>query len=268
MLDRRTFIAAAPAVLFNVPAQSIAAPRSKESKSSMATNTHETTPNRFIEAGGIKYAYRRFGAARGVPMVFLQHFRGSMDDWDPLLTNGFAKSRPVILFDNAGVGLSGGSVPDTIGGMADKALEVIDAVGLTQIDLLGFSMGGCIAQILTLKRPSLVRRLILAGTGPGGGDGILPPDPRVIPILTSGQSGREERLMLFFEATETSQAAGRRYWDRTLTRQGEKDSFASVEAGKVMLTAIGKFSKAKVLPIRGSEKSSRPHWSQMATTTS
>jgi pimeloyl-ACP methyl ester carboxylesterase len=167
MLDRRTFIAAAPAVLFNVPAQSIAAPRSKESKSSMATNTHETTPNRFIEAGGTKYAYRRFGAAHGVPMVFLQHFRGSMDNWDPLLTNGFAKSRPVILFDNAGVGLSGGSVPDTIGGMADKALEVIDAIGLTQIDLLGFSMGGSIAQILTLKRPSLVRRLILAGTGPG-----------------------------------------------------------------------------------------------------
>jgi pimeloyl-ACP methyl ester carboxylesterase len=112
----------------------------------MALQTHETAPTRFVEANGIRYAYRSFGKESGVPLVFLQHFRGTMDDWDPAVVNGLAKDRPVVLFDNAGIARSGGETPDTIAEMARDALAVIEALGLTQIDLLGFSIGGFVAR--------------------------------------------------------------------------------------------------------------------------
>src|SRR6266705_2626708 len=131
----------------------------------------ETTPTRFVSVGDVRFAYRRFGKPSGTPLVFLQHFRGSMDNWDPALLNGFAKDRTVITFDNAGVGFSTGEVPDTVAAMAHHALDFIDALHLTQVDLLGFSLGGYIAQHLTLSSPQLVRRLILAGTGAGRGEG-------------------------------------------------------------------------------------------------
>jgi pimeloyl-ACP methyl ester carboxylesterase len=138
----------------------------------MALQTHETAPTRFIEANGIRYAYRSFGKESGVPLVFLQHFRGTMDDWDPAVVNGLAKDRPVVLFDNAGIARSGGETPDTIAEMARDALAVIEALGLRQIDLLGFSIGGFVAQQVALDRPDLVRRVILVGTGPQGGEGM------------------------------------------------------------------------------------------------
>src|SRR5258707_7529932 len=103
----------------------------------MALQTHETAPTRFIDANGIRYAYRSFGKESGVPLVFLQHFRGTMDDWDPAVVNGLAKDRPVVLFDNAGIARSGRETPDNIAGIARHALAVIDALGLTQNDLVG-----------------------------------------------------------------------------------------------------------------------------------
>jgi pimeloyl-ACP methyl ester carboxylesterase len=129
-------------------------------------HTHQTAPTQFVEANGIRFAYRRFGKPGGVPLVFMQHFRGGMDHWDPAVTDGFAEHRPVILFDNAGVAASTGETPDTIDAMADHATDFIGAIGLAQVDLLGFSIGGYIAQTLALRRPELIRRLILAGTGP------------------------------------------------------------------------------------------------------
>jgi len=132
----------------------------------MTQHTHQTAPTQFVDADGIRFAYRRFGKGGGVPLVFMQHFRGGMDHWDPAVTDGFAEHRPVILFDNAGVAASTGETPDTIDAMADHAADFIGALGLAQVDLLGFSIGGYIAQILALRRPELIRRLILAGTGP------------------------------------------------------------------------------------------------------
>src|ERR1700730_9504642 len=132
-------------------------------------HTHQTAPTQFVEANGIRFAYRRFGNAAGIPLVFMQHFRGGMDHWDPTVTDGFAEHRPIILFDNAGVAASTGETPDTIDAMADHAADFIGALGLAQIDLLGFSIGGYIAQTLALRRPELIRRLILAGTGPRAG---------------------------------------------------------------------------------------------------
>jgi pimeloyl-ACP methyl ester carboxylesterase len=129
-------------------------------------------PNQLVDAGnGVTYAYRRFGAASpGVlPLVMLQHFRGNLDDWDPLLLGALASGREVIVVDNAGVGLSSGTVPRTIAEMGRDVIAFTDALGLRRIDLLGFSIGGMIAQELALLRPQLVRRLVLAGTGPQGG---------------------------------------------------------------------------------------------------
>ena len=123
----------------------------------MAPQTYETTPTRFVEANGIRYAYRSFGKESGVPLVFLQHFRGTMDNWDPAVVNGLAKDRPVVLFDSAGIARSGGQTPDNVAEMAHHALAVIKALGLTQVDLLGFSLGGFVAQQVTLDRPDLVR---------------------------------------------------------------------------------------------------------------
>src|SRR5260370_1839050 len=140
----------------------------------------ETTPTRFVHVREVRIAYRRFGKPAGTPLVFLQHFRGSMDNGDPALLNGFAKDRTVITFDNAGVGLSSGEVPDTVAAMAQDALDFLDALNLTQVDLLGFSLGGYIAQHLTLQHPQRVRRLILAGTGAGRGEGTQAPNPTTL----------------------------------------------------------------------------------------
>ena len=134
------------------------------------TYQHVTAPTQFAEANGIRFAYRRFGQEGGTPLLFMQHFRGGMDHWDPAVTDGFAKNRPVILFDNAGVASSSGETPDTIDAMAEHAADFIAALGLSQIDLLGFSIGGYIAQTLTIRHPELIRRLILAGTGPRAGE--------------------------------------------------------------------------------------------------
>jgi pimeloyl-ACP methyl ester carboxylesterase len=137
---------------------------------------HVTAPTQFVEANGIRFAYRRFGQEGGTPLLFMQHFWGGMDHWDPAVTDGFAKDRPVILFDNAGVASSSGETPDTIDAMAEHAADFVGALGLSQIDLLGFSIGGYIAQTLTVRHPELIRRLILAGTGQRAGE--PPQDPK------------------------------------------------------------------------------------------
>jgi len=135
----------------------------------MTQHTHQTAPTQFVDANGIRFAYRRFGKGGAAPLVFMQHFRGGMDHWDPAVSDGFAEHRPVILFDNAGVAASIGETPNTIDAMADHAADFIGALGLAQVDLLGFSIGGYIAQTLALRRPELIRRLILAGTRPARG---------------------------------------------------------------------------------------------------
>ena len=125
---------------------------------------------------------RRFGKPSGTPLLFLQHYRGSMDNWDPALLNGFAKDRTAITFDNAGVGFATVEVHDNVADMAHHAIAFIGALNLTQVDLLGFSLGGYIAQHITLSRPNLVRRLILAGTGPGKGEGTQDLNPAILTL--------------------------------------------------------------------------------------
>ena len=135
-------------------------------------HTHQTAPTQFVEANGIRFAYRRFGKSGGVPIVFNQHYTGTMDYWDPALTDGLASDREVILFNNAGVSSSSGEVPTTFEQMGANAVAFSRALGLNKMDVLGFSIGGMVAQEIALQAPDLVRKLILGGTGPRGGQGM------------------------------------------------------------------------------------------------
>src|ERR1700692_2727117 len=132
-------------------------------------HTHQTARTQFVEANGIRFAYRRFGKTGGVPLVFNQHYIGTMDYWDPIVTDGLARDREVILFNKAGVSSSSSEVPTTFERMGADAIAFIKALGLTQVDILGFSIGGMVAQEITLQAPDLVRHLVLVGTGPRGG---------------------------------------------------------------------------------------------------
>src|SRR6266403_2655439 len=125
----------------------------------MNNYTHKTAPTQFVEAAGIRFAYRRFGATIDITLLFFMHFTGTMDHWDPALTDGFARDREVILFNNTGISTSSGEVPTSIEEMARYAGSFVNALGLDKIDLLGFSLGGLVAQQLTLDRPDIIRRL-------------------------------------------------------------------------------------------------------------
>src|SRR3954462_3601500 len=129
-------------------------------------------PTRTLSAGGVEFAYRQLGPDAGVPVVFLTHLAAVLDNWDPRVVDGIAAKHPVITFDNRGVGASSGSTPTTIEEMARDAVTFIRALGFDQVDLFGFSMGGMIAQLIAQEEPQLVRKMILAGTGPAGGEGI------------------------------------------------------------------------------------------------
>ncbi|MEU5031442.1 alpha/beta fold hydrolase [Streptomyces milbemycinicus] len=200
-----------------------------------------TAPNQFVEgANGVTYAYRRFGTpAPGVlPLVMLQHFRGNLDNWDPLLLGALASHREVIPVDNAGVGLSSGTVPRTITEMAHDAITFVDALGLTRIDLLGFSIGGMVAQELTLIRPQLVHRLVLAGTGPRSGVLMHGWINDVQALANVADNHPEDLLSLFFEVTPTSQQKGREFLERRASRTEDRDKPAGLQARDAQMDAI------------------------------
>jgi pimeloyl-ACP methyl ester carboxylesterase len=200
-------------------------------------NSHNSAPTRFIEARGVKYAYRRFGAAAGTPIVFLQHFRGGLDNWDPAVTDGIAKDRPVILFNNAGVSSSGGEPADTVGGMTEHVVTFLKALGVEQVDLLGFSLGGFVAQQVAIENPDLIRRVVLAGTGPQGGEGMDSFTPKVAEHATQETPVVENFLYLFFSSSESSQVAGRAFWERRHKRS-EQDIPSSMAAMRAQAAAI------------------------------
>ncbi|MCX5087913.1 alpha/beta hydrolase [Streptomyces sp. NBC_00365] len=200
-----------------------------------------TAPNQFVEgANGVTYAYRRFGTpSPGVlPLVMLQHFRGNLDNWDPLLLGALASHREVIPVDNAGVGLSSGTVPPTITGMARDAITFVEALGLPRIDLFGFSIGGMVAQELTLIRPQLVRRLVLAGTGPRSGVLMHGWINDVQSLANVADNHPEDLLSLFFDITPTSQQKGREYLERRASRTGDRDKPAGLQARDAQMDAI------------------------------
>ena len=201
----------------------------------MIQDTHLTAPTRFVESNGIRYAYRRFGSETGTPLVFLQHFRGGLDNWDPAVTDGLAKGRPVILFNNAGVASSSGETPNTVDALSDHVAVFVNALGLSQVDVLGFSIGGHVAQSFVLRHPHLVRRLILVGSGPRNGEPAT--DPRVREVAGNPTPVLEDFLFLFFSPSEAGQAAGRAFWERRHQRK-DADPPSSVQTMQAQLAAL------------------------------
>ena len=204
----------------------------------MNQHTHQTAPTQFVEANGIRFAYRRFGKTGGMPLVFNQHFRGTMDYWDPAVTDGLARNREVILFNNAGVSSSSGKVPTSFQEMGANAVAFIQALGLAKVDVLGFSIGGMVAQEITAQAPELVRRLILVGTGPRGADMSTSKSAEIF----AGAYDPPEHLWLavHFSPSPSSRAAGLAFLKRKLLRQG-RDPEVSEEAAAAQREAIGKY---------------------------
>jgi pimeloyl-ACP methyl ester carboxylesterase len=181
----------------------------------MTMLTHQTAPTHYVEANGIRFAYRRFGKTGDLPVVFNQHFRGTMDHWDPAVTDGLAKGREVILFNNAGVSSSSGEVPSTFEKMGANAVAFIEALGLTKIDVLGFSIGGFVAQEIALQALDLVNRLVLVGAGPRGGEGMATLTPEAQRIFGATYDNPDHLwLHVHFTRSEKSQAAGRKFLNR------------------------------------------------------
>jgi pimeloyl-ACP methyl ester carboxylesterase len=208
----------------------------------MTQYSHQTAPTQFVDAGGVRFAYRRFGKRGGVPLVFNMHFIGTMDHWDPLVTDGLAATREVILFNNAGISSSSGEVPTTFEEMGANAVAFIEALGLEQVDVLGFSIGGFVAQEITLQAPEVVCRLVLVGTGPRGGQQMATLTPEAQQIFAATYNPPEELwLKVHFTDSEASQAAGREFLKRFLRRTEDRDPAVNGKAAPAQIEAIGKW---------------------------
>jgi pimeloyl-ACP methyl ester carboxylesterase len=175
-------------------------------------------------ANGVDYAYRDTGGEAGVPLVLLQHFRGNLDNWDPALIDALASVRRVVTFDNAGVGGSTGTTPDTIEQMARDAIAFLGAMELSQIDLLGFSIGSFVAQQIALVRPALVRRLILASAAPQGAAGMHGWAPEVIGAIGTPNTSPDAYLDVFFAQSASSREAGQEALRRMYARTEDRDT--------------------------------------------
>jgi len=200
------------------------------------SHTHETVPTSFITVKSTKFAYRAFGKNSGVPIVFLQHFTGTLDNWDPALTNALAQRHPVILFDNKGVGSSDGTTPESVDEMANDAIDFIYALGFEKVDLLGFSLGGLIAQNLAERYPELIRKLILAGTGPKGSEGLT----ELLQVINAGMVDGPAKALrnLFFTKTTSGRSAGEQFLQRLQSRKADRDIPASEATVNAQAKAI------------------------------
>jgi pimeloyl-ACP methyl ester carboxylesterase len=214
--------------------------------------TWRTARTRTIEAGGVEFAYRELGPSTGVPVVFLTHLAAVLDNWDPRVVDGIAANHRVIAFDNRGVGASSGATPATIEEMARDAVTFIGALGFDQVDLFGFSMGGMIAQVIAKEHPRLVRKMIIAGTGPEGGEGI----DRVTLIsyldIARGVLTRQDpKQFLFFTRTPNGRRAGKEFLARLTERTDDRDKAVSVRSFRAQLKAIHRWGRQQPADLSG-----------------
>lgn len=203
------------------------------------TRSATTSPTLHIDVDGTTFAYRELGPRAGVPLVFLHHFTAVIDDWDPRVIDGIAAQRRVIIFDNRGVGGSGGRTPTTIEAMADDAIAFVRALGLEQVDLLGFSLGGFVSQMIAVLEPALVRRIVLAGTGPAGGAGVGEMNSR---MLLDGLHGlltmTDPKRYLFFTRTPSGKAAASDYMNRLKERKHDRVRRTSPRGVAAQIAAV------------------------------
>lgn len=203
------------------------------------TFTSATTPTRQVDVAGTRFAYRELGPSTGVPLVLLHHFTATIDDWDPRVLDGIAAERRVVVFDNRGIGGTRGRVPASVEAMAEDATAFIRALGLAEVDLLGFSLGGFIAQVIATREPRLVRRLLLAGTGPAGFKGVGRLNRRLLTDTAHGAvTLRDPKPLLFFTRTSTGRAAATDYMARLRERTGDRVKRTSLHAAARQMVAI------------------------------
>lgn len=209
------------------------------------SNSAITAPTQFLQTQKEKYAYRRFGKKSECPLLFLQHFTGTLDNWDPAVLDPLAADRDIILFDNAGVGGSTGKVPTTMGGMAEHAAAFLHTLGIETCDVLGFSLGGVIAQQMALDNSKLFRKMILVGTAPRGGEDIMHLDKPSLakPLHDTNLKGYEVLQKIFFPPTETSQAAGKEFVGRLMQRRLDRDPIAGPDVAQAQIVAFREWEK-------------------------
>lgn len=192
-----------------------------------------------ISVGGTRFAYRQLGSHRGVPVIFLNHLAAVLDNWDPTVIDGIAAMRRVIVFDNRGIGASGGSTPASVEAMARDAVAFIRALGFDQVDLLGFSLGGMVSQVIAQEEPQLVRKLVLAGTGPAGGEGMDKVTPITIRSMVKGAlTFKDPKTYLFFTRTSNGKMAAREFMRRLKERTEGRDKAISPISFRRQLKAI------------------------------
>ncbi|KAK9257922.1 Alpha/Beta hydrolase protein [Lipomyces tetrasporus] len=208
-------------------------------------STYETAKDQFIDVKGVKYAYRYFGASTGTTLVFNVHFRGTSDHWDPNLINPIASTRPVLLIDNSGVGRSGGEIPDSFTGWAQNIVDVIEALNIKEVDVLGFSMGGFVAQLIALNCPHLVRKLILAGTGPSAGPGVQGGKPEYFGLLAAAATEEEYHngfLKTFYSLSDKKQSLGELWWKRMTSARPNRVDYVGPEGTQRQIAAVMKWA--------------------------
>src|SRR3989441_2924220 len=208
--------------------------------------SYKDAPTRIVSAGGVNFAYRELGPKTGVPVIFLTHLAAVLDNWDPRVVDGIAAKHRVITFDNRGVGASTGSTPDTIQAMEKDAITFIRALGLDEVDLLAFSMGGMIAQVIVQEEPQLVRRLILAGTGPAGGEGIEKVTAiSNLDVIRAVLTFQDPKQFLFFTRTPNGRRAGKEFLARLKERTRDRDKKISLRSYATQLKAIHRWGLAQ-----------------------
>jgi pimeloyl-ACP methyl ester carboxylesterase len=204
-----------------------------------------TARTELLGTGGETYAYRRLGSGNAPPLICLQHFTGTLDNWDPAVIDPLALRREVLLFDNAGIGRSSGEVPDTMAGMAKHVLAFLDGLGLELCDVLGFSLGGAIAQVMAQERPSIVRKMILAATAPRGGEDVMHLEkPELAKHLADPElRGYMVLKKLFFTPSPASQAAGEAYVGRIKQRRDDLDPPSKPEVAQAQMAAFREWDR-------------------------
>src|SRR5215217_3645114 len=212
--------------------------------------SYKDAPTRTVSAGGVDFAYRELGPKAGVPVIFLVHLAGVLDNWDPRVVDGIAAKHRVIAFDNRGVGASTGKTPDTIQAMAKDAVTFIHALGFDQVDLHGFSMGGMIAQVIARDEPELVRKLILTGTGPAGGKGMKEVVwVAQVDTLRGLLSRQDPKQFLFFTRTANGKREGKAFLARLQERTIDRDKPTSVSSYFAQLKACRRWGKEEPLDL-------------------
>jgi pimeloyl-ACP methyl ester carboxylesterase len=209
-------------------------------ETSDAVDGQLTAPNRLLDVDAARFVFRRFGdtGTARPPLLCLQHFRGNLDSWDPALVDRIAAGSEVILLGNRGVGGSTGAVPENVSEMARDALRFVDALGLKRLDVLGFSLGGYVAQEVALLRPRVVRRIVLAGTAPRGGPDLHRWTDEVYELATQDETSAERFLKLFFSGSAESQRKGREYLGRAYARTRDRDAPTDLACRDAQLAAI------------------------------